>query len=173
LVRFGKSNRLFTPVEVSVPSSDEDVTKNQSVSELGGEGKTLDTQKAFTFNREDVIAGRNFEAGGSESEGQSGVRVNVSTVELAGELSSDLANPFSGTNDQRSTGIDNSLHVVFVVAVASELDTIEGDDPVSVLQQGEIFEVRGVQRWVNTSQDKGGSVASGSSGKEEGERGVN
>jgi len=163
---------LASEIEMSVISSDEDVTQNDGVSEITGEIHSSDTEQARVAVLDNVVRRRDVVILSTQSDGEGGILLSVGAIQLRGEVAGDFEQPFLGANDKGSSRIDDGHHVVLVVGFSVQCNTVHLDDPVGVVDQGNVVEGSGVESRVNTAQNEGGAVGTSGGAQEEGERGV-
>lgn len=169
LVGKSETDLLASKIEMSVISSDEDVTENDGVSEIAGEIHTSDTEQARVTVLDDIVAGRDFVVISAQSDLECGVLFSVGAVQLGREASGDFVEPFLGADDKGSSGVDDGHHVVLVEGLAAHFNSVHIDDPVGVVNQRNVGEGGGVEGRVNTAQNEGGAVGASSGAQEEGE----
>mmetsp|Transcript_27791 Transcript_27791/g.31942 ORF Transcript_27791/g.31942 Transcript_27791/m.31942 type:complete len:207 (-) Transcript_27791:589-1209(-) len=100
-----------------------------------------------------------------------GQRVHVGTVlgdiDMIVQLTDDLGTSKNG----RGSGVDNSRGTErHVQRITRHGDTIKGNLPVGLVDQGVVLEVAGIEAVINTTKDQLGSFGVGFSGQVERER---
>ena len=127
----GETNLFVGDIEVSVVLLDEGITKDDGVSETGGELDALDTEDALALSLnsllDDVELGLKGEVFSSDDDvdgGEAGDGVAVNDLlGVSGGLGDNLDDG-GGSNNQRSSGIDDTSQVGDVNALSGDLDVV-------------------------------------------------
>lgn len=171
LVGSSETNSLGAIIEDGVVLSDEDITQDETVERKVVHGH--DTQQAGAKVVDDVIIGGNFINISSDVEEERGILGDILAVRLGRDDGKDLVDQSSGTDDQRSTSIDNTDDsLVATHGLVTNTEIVKANDVVSFVEQRIELEVSLGELGVITAQNQSTSFLSGVLGQEEGESGV-